>query len=99
MLFSVDKMFILPDAGSVKGFVDVTIADMLVIRGVRIIDGEKGLYVSMPQEQGKDNKWYDQVICKNAEVYAELSAVVLGEYGERISKMYSVPEITGWSTH
>ena len=47
---------------------------------VRVLDGKKGLFVSMPQEQGKDNKWYDQVVCKSAGVFEEISDRVLAHY-------------------
>ncbi|MFH0753083.1 MAG: septation protein SpoVG family protein [Candidatus Omnitrophota bacterium] len=75
--FKVEKMYRLPDAGNLKAFADVTINDVLVIRGVRVIEGKKGLFVSMPQEQGKDNKWYDQIVCRSTEVYNQLAQTVL----------------------
>jgi len=78
--FSVEKMFCLPDTGKLKAFADVAVNDALVIKGVRVLDGKKGLFVSMPQEQGKDNKWYDQVVCKSASLYEELSAKVIEHY-------------------
>jgi len=70
----------LPDAGALKAFADVSVNDSLVIKGVRVVDGKKGLYVLMPREQGKDNKWYDQVICKDAKVYDNFSDVVISFY-------------------
>ena len=47
---------------------------------VRLLASKKGLLVCMPQEQGKDNKWYDQVICKEASVFDALSKVVMDFY-------------------
>ena len=43
----------------IKAFVDVSINDALLIKGIRIVEGNKGLYVSMPVEQGKNEKWYE----------------------------------------
>jgi stage V sporulation protein G len=74
-------MFVLPDAGSLKAFADVRYGE-LTIRGVRLLQGTKGRYVSMPQEQGKDNKWYDQVVCNSAEAHLELSRVAWRHYDE-----------------
>jgi DNA-binding cell septation regulator SpoVG len=54
--------------------------EVLIIRGVRILEGKKGLFVSMPQEQGKDNKWYDQVVCKSAGIYETLSQTVIEHF-------------------
>ena len=79
-MFVVEKMYCLLEAGSLKAFADVSMNEAIVIRGVRLLEGKKGMFVSMPQEQGKDNRWYDQVICKTAKVYEELSHVVLDHY-------------------
>jgi stage V sporulation protein G len=78
--FKVEKMFCLPDAGKLKAFADISVNEVLIIRGVRILEGKKGLFVSMPQEQGKDNKWYDQVVCKSAGIYETLSQTVIEHF-------------------
>jgi stage V sporulation protein G len=75
-------MFALPDAGNLKGFADLIINDELVIKGLRIIEGKKGLFVSMPKEQGKDAKWYDQVVCMKADTFERISEVLLNYYKE-----------------
>jgi stage V sporulation protein G len=78
--FKVEKMFRIPEGGILKAFADVSMNDALIIRGVRILESKKGVFVSMPQEQGKNNKWYDQVVCTSAEIYEALSAAVLEHY-------------------
>ena len=78
--FNVEKMYRLPDAGNLKAFADVCVNDTLVIRGIRLLDGKKRLFISMPQEQGKDNRWYDQVVCRSAAVYENLSQKVVEHY-------------------
>lgn len=78
--FNVEKMYRLPDAGGLKAFADVSVNDVLVIRGIRLVEGKKGLFVSMPQEQGKDNKWYDQVVCRSASAYDDLFQKVVEHY-------------------
>ena len=83
LMFKVEKMFRLPDAGSLKAFVDVGINNALVVRGVRVVEGKKGLFITMPSEQGKDNKWYDQVACTSADVFDAITGVVLAEYHQQ----------------
>ncbi len=80
--FKVQKMFILPDCGSLKGFADVIVNDLMVIRGVRIIEGIKGVFATMPAEQGKDGKFYDQVTLLTKEAFDSFSLVVLNHYNE-----------------
>jgi len=62
-----------------KAFVDITLGDFIV-KGLRVVEGEKGLFVSMPREQGKDGKWYDTFSPKSKETRQELAELVLGAY-------------------
>ncbi|MBI3602340.1 MAG: septation protein SpoVG family protein [Candidatus Omnitrophica bacterium] len=55
------KIHRLPEGNRIKAFVDLGINDALLIKGLRVIDSQKGLFVSMPQEQGKNERWYERV--------------------------------------
>ena len=78
--FAVEKMFVLPDAGNLKAFADISVNEAIVIRGVRVMEGKKGTFVSMPREQGKDNKWYDQVLCLDTETFEAMTKTVIAHY-------------------
>ncbi len=70
------------DNGSkLKAFVDVAVGDFLV-KGLRIIQGQKGLFLGMPGEQGNDGKWYDTFHPLTKEARQSLSDVVLAAYQE-----------------
>jgi len=64
----------------IKAFVDVSINDALLIKGLRIVEGNKGLFVSMPVEQGRNEKWYERVRCLNKSIRDEIANVVLTAY-------------------
>lgn len=91
MTFTIEKMYRLPDAGSLLAFADVCADNAITIRGCRVLRGAKGLFVRMPQElfvrmpqeQGRDNKWYDQVVCKRADVFDALTHAILKYYVEQ----------------
>jgi stage V sporulation protein G len=76
------KIYRLPQDSRVKAFVDLTINDVLLIKGLRIVHGKKGLFVSMPVEQGKDEKWYERVRCLNQDIRSLISQKVLEAYSE-----------------
>jgi len=78
--FKVKRIYRLEGDGSTKAFVDLAVNDSLLIRGLKIVNGSKGLFVSMPREQGKDQKWYDTVRPLNKEIQQEISLVVLSAY-------------------
>ena len=56
--------------------------DVLLIKGIRVLDGKKGLFVDMPKEQAKDHKWYDTVRCLTQESKDKINEVVLAAFHE-----------------
>ena len=64
-----------------KAFADVAIGDF-VVRGLRVVGGEKGLFLSMPQERAKDGKWYNVFYPKTKEARQNLADLVLAAYQE-----------------
>jgi stage V sporulation protein G len=64
-----------------KAFCDVAIGDYIV-KGLRIVQGQKGLFLAMPQEKGKDGKWYDTFLPFTKEARQSLCDVVLAAYQE-----------------
>ncbi len=62
-----------------KAFVDVAVGEFIV-KGLRIMQGEKGLFVAMPQEKGKDGRWYDCFYPKSPQARQALSEVILVAY-------------------
>ena len=80
MNITIEKIHRLPGSGSLKAFVDLSIDSVLLIKGIRIIQGQKGLFVSMPQEQGKDKRWYDSVRCLSLEFKKRLDDEIMSAY-------------------
>ena len=77
------KIHRLPE-GKIKAFVDIGINDALVIKGIRVVDGQNGMFVSMPSEKGKDERWFERVRCLNKEVKTLIQDVVLDAYQTEI---------------
>ncbi len=74
------KIHRLPEGNRVKAFVDLGVNDALLIKGLRVVNGKEGLFVSMPSEQGKDERWYERVRCLNKEVKGMIVRKVLDAY-------------------
>lgn len=77
----VNRLHKLDGTGSTKAFCDLSVFDSLIIKGLRVVEGEKGLFVSMPREASKDGKWYNTVMPLNREIKDEIERVVLEAYG------------------
>lgn len=63
--------------GTLKAFCDVAIAESFLIKGITVVEGKNGVFVSMPREQGKDGQWYDTVVPLTRDARQELSTIVL----------------------
>ena len=79
--FEVSRLHKLDGTSSTKAFCDLTIFDSLLIKGLRVVGGEKGLFVSMPREEGRDGKWYNTVMPLKREIKDEIEKLVLEAYG------------------
>ena len=77
--FKIMKIHRLPE-GKVKAFVDLVVNDLLLIKGIRVVEGKDGLFVSMPSELGKNERWYERVRCLNKEIKGLIEEKVLEAY-------------------
>jgi len=66
--------------GSLRAFCDLAIGEQFLIKGLRVVEGKNGLFVSMPRQRGKDSKWYDQFLALTKEAKLEMFRVVLEAY-------------------
>jgi stage V sporulation protein G len=73
----IQRVYKLPNDGPIRAFVDMTINDALLIKGLRVVSGKNGLFVAMPREQGKDKKWYETVRCLSKSLEAQVIQAVL----------------------
>ncbi len=81
--FKIVKMHRLPEGHRLKAFVDLSVNDALIIKGLRVIDGDKGLFVSMPSQLGKNERWYEKVQCSDKFVQGKIVRKVLQAYQEQ----------------
>jgi stage V sporulation protein G len=76
----VQRIYKLANNQSLKAFADISVNDALLIKSIRVVNGKNGLFVSMPQEQSKDKKWYDSVRCLTKEIREQIMEAVLAAY-------------------
>ena len=69
-----------------KAFANVTFDNAFVIRGMKIISGIKGLFISMPSRKRPDGTYQDIAHPINTEMRCRLEKAVLSAYEKEISK-------------
>ena len=62
-------------------FFDIETTVGITIKGFTLIEGSKRLFVGMPSEKGKDDKYYDKVTMTN-EKKMQLSDMAVEKYNE-----------------
>ncbi|MBI3324333.1 MAG: septation protein SpoVG family protein [Candidatus Omnitrophica bacterium] len=77
---TVKRLTRLSSGSSVKAFSDVAVSESILIKGLKVVEGKNGLFVSMPRELGKNGQWYDTVVPLSKEAKAKLSQIVLEAY-------------------
>lgn len=65
---------------TLKAFANITIDDEFVVKGLKVVEGKKGTFVSMPCTQGEDGKYYDDAFPITKECRDYIEDVVLEEY-------------------
>ena len=66
--------------GATRACCDVVIGGAFLIKGVKIVNGKNGLFVSLPSERGRNGHWYDTVVPLSTEMRRHLSQVVLDAF-------------------
>jgi len=70
-----------------KAFANVTFDNAFVIRGMKIISGNKGLFISMPSKKRSDGTYQDIAHPVNTNMRRLIEKAVLDAYDREINKM------------
>ena len=85
--------------GSTKAIASVTLDSWYVVKGLRVVDGKKGLFVSMPQESymDKGEKKYSNIFfpITNA-AKMELQDAVLKAYDQYLDQQHETGQSAQW---
>ncbi len=68
--------------GKMKASVSITIDDALVIHDVKVIQGEKGLFIAMPSRKTADGEYKDIVHPINTETRERMQKLIVERYLE-----------------
>lgn len=68
-----------------KAFVSITFDNAFVVRGLKVIDGNTGLFVAMPSRRRKDGEFRDIAHPINNETREMIECAVFGEYRRQLA--------------
>lgn len=70
-----------------KAYVTITLEDCFVVRDLKIIKGNEGLFVAMPSKKRKDGQFKDIAHPLNQETRADIEKAVFDAYAAAVKSM------------
>ena len=75
-----------------KAYADVTFDGSFVVHGLKIIDGQKGMFVAMPSRKMPDGEYKDIAHPITPELRKEITDTVIAKYNEVMESEGAIPE-------
>ena len=72
--------------GKMKAVVSITLDDEFVVHDIKVIEGEKGLFVAMPSKKATDGEYRDIAHPINSSTRENLQRVILKSYEKALDE-------------
>ena len=72
--------------GKMKAVVSITIENEFVVHDIKVIEGEKGLFIAMPSRKASDGEYRDIAHPINSTTREKISELILEKYHEELGK-------------
>lgn len=63
-----------------KAFIELKLDNVLIVKGLSLVEGKKGLFLSYPSSKGRDGKYYNTVYSLDKEWREKLENVCIKKY-------------------
>ena len=73
------------DEGKMKARVSITFDNQFVVHEIKVIEGEKGVFIAMPSKKLTGGEFKDIAHPINKETRAQLQEAILGAYIEKVN--------------
>ena len=74
------KVYPVKESGRLKAYATIVFDNSFIIRDLKIIEGDKGFFVSMPSRRRKDGSFRDIVHPLNSDTRSEIENMIIEEY-------------------
>lgn len=66
--------------GKMKAVVSITLDNEFVVHDIKVIEGEKGLFIAMPSRKAADGEYRDIARPINSETRERIQSIILEKY-------------------
>ena len=71
--------------GKMKAIVSITIDNEFVVHDIKVIEGEKGLFIAMPSKKASDGEYRDIAHPINSETREGIQKIILESYEQALA--------------
>jgi len=72
--------------GKMKAIVSITLNDEFVVHDIKVIEGEKGLFIAMPSKKGTDGEYRDIAHPINSATREQIQNIILEHYERALAE-------------
>ena len=72
--------------GKMKAVVSITLDDEFVVHDIKVIDGEKGLFIAMPSKKSADGEYRDIAHPINSDTRDKIQQIILEKYEQALAE-------------
>lgn len=80
------------DENKLRAYVNITIDQCFMVRGLKVIQGSNGLFVAMPNKKGKNGLFRDVAHPLDSETRKMIEEMVLKEYHRALEEGAELPK-------
>lgn len=66
--------------GKMKAIVSITLDNEFVVHDIKVIEGEKGMFIAMPSRKATDGEYRDIAHPINSETRDKIQSIILAKY-------------------
>lgn len=72
--------------GKMKAVVSITIDDEFVVHDIKVIEGEKGLFIAMPSKKAADGEYRDIAHPINSSTRDQIQRIIMEKYEQALNE-------------
>ena len=72
--------------GKMKAIVSITLDDEFVVHDIKVIEGEKGLFIAMPSKKATDGEYRDIAHPINSTTREMIQKIILDSYAKALEE-------------
>lgn len=77
--------------GKMKAVVSITLDDVFVVHDIKVIEGDKGLFIAMPSKKATDGEYRDIAHPINSDTRESIQRLILERYESALAEPVNDP--------